>query len=45
MRGPAPKPSTVRVIVRSTTSRVPFRAGTLVVNRGFIERRLALGAS
>lgn len=28
MRGPAPKPSTVRVVVRSTTSRVPFRSGT-----------------
>ena len=28
MRGPVPKPSTVRVVVRSTTSRVPFRSGT-----------------
>ena len=28
MRGPVSKPSTVRVVVRSTTSRVPFRSGT-----------------
>ena len=27
MRAPAAKPSTVRVVVRSTTSRVPFRSG------------------